>query len=336
MILVTGGTGYIGSHTVVELINVGFEVVVLDNLYASDKSVIDNLRELTGVNIPFEQIDLKDKEAVLSLANKYKIDGIIHFAAYKAVNESVHNPLKYYENNIVGLVNLFYLMKEIKCNTFIFSSSCTVYGEVDKVPVDETFPVLRPFSPYGNTKKICEEIMEDMAKVGEVKSIALRYFNPIGAHESLMLGDNPKNIDNIMPIIQRVAKGESESLNVYGNDYPTPDGSCIRDYVHVMDIASAHVKALKRIMDGKMERNFEVYNLGSETGYSVLQLIKTFEEVNGVKINYKIVGRRAGDVSQIYSNSTLAKEKLNWEVKYDLKDMLSSSWERDIKQHQNK
>jgi UDP-glucose 4-epimerase len=334
MILVTGGAGYIGSHTVVELINVGFEVVVLDNLYASDLSVIENLRSLTGVNIPFEQVDLKDKDAVLSLADKYKIDGVVHFAAYKAVNESVHNPLKYYENNVVGLINLFHLMKKVNCNNFIFSSSCTVYGEVDKVPVDESFPVHRPFSPYGNTKKMCEEIMEDISKVGDIKSIALRYFNPIGAHSSLMLGDNPKNIDNIMPIIQRVAKGEMESLQVYGNDYPTPDGSCVRDYVHVVDIATAHVQALKRIVEGRMEKSFEVYNLGSEHGYSVLQLIKTFEEVNGVKINYKVVGRRAGDVSQIFSNSTLAKQKLDWKLKYDLKDMLSSSWERDKKQHQ--
>jgi len=331
MILVTGGTGYIGSHTVVELIQNGFEVVVLDNLYSSDVSVINSIFEITGVKVPIEIIDIKDKASVLSLADKYRIEGIIHFAAYKAVNESVVNPVKYYENNVGGLLNIFQLMDKARCSNLIFSSSCTVYGEVSKVPVDEFFPIQRPFSPYGNTKKVCEEIMQDVAKNGVVKSIALRYFNPIGAHPSLLLGDNPKNNDNIMPVIQKVARGVLPFLQVFGDDYNTPDGSCIRDYVHVVDIATAHVKALKRILDDKMEKGFEVYNLGSDNGYSVFQLIKTFEEVNNVKITYKIVGRREGDVSQIFSDSTLAKQKLYWTTQFDLKEMLRSAWERDKK-----
>ena len=211
-----------------------------------------------------------------------------------------------------------------------------VYGEVEKVPVNESFPIQRPFSPYGNTKKVCEEILQDVAKNGKIQSIALRYFNPIGAHPSLLLGENPKNADNVMPIIQKVARGVLPFMQVFGDDYPTADGTCIRDYVHVVDIATAHVKALKRIIEGKLENNFEVYNLGSENGYSVFQLIKTFEEVNQIKLNYQVVGRREGDISQIYSDSKLAKEKLNWSVKYDLKEMLRSAWERDKKIIENK
>ena len=331
MILVTGGAGYIGSHTVVELISNGYEVLIVDSLYNSDISVLDAIEKVSGVRVAFEKIDLRDKSALLALANKYEITSVIHFAAFKAVKESKENPLKYYENNILGSVNILYLMKECACKQLIFSSSCTVYGEVDKVPVDEHFPIQKPFSPYGNTKKICEEIIEDCVNVGALNSIALRYFNPIGAHSSAILGDHPVNADNVMPLIIKVAKGELSHLNVYGDDYNTRDGSCVRDYVHVMDIASAHVRALDRMLAGKMESALEFYNLGSENGYTVLELLQTFEKVNSVKVNYQIVGRREGDVSQIYSDSTLAKNKLDWKIKYSLEDMLSSAWERDKK-----
>ena len=323
MILVTGGAGYIGSHTVVELISNGYEVLIVDSLYNSDISVLDAIEKVSGVRVAFEKIDLRDKSALLALANKYEITSVIHFAAFKAVKESKENPLKYYENNILGLVNILYLMKECACKQLIFSSSCTVYGEVDKVPVDEHFPIQKPFSPYGNTTKICEEIIEDCVNVGALNSIALRYFNPIGAHSSAILGDHPVNADNVMPLIIKVAKGELSHLNVYGDDYNTRDGSCVRDYVHVMDIASAHVKALDRMLAGKMESALECY--------TVLELLQTFEKVNSVKVNYQIVGRREGDVSQIYSDSTLAKNKLDWKIKYSLEDMLSSAWERDKK-----
>jgi UDP-glucose 4-epimerase len=213
----------------------------------------------------------------------------------------------------------------------IFSSSCTVYGDVQKVPVDENFPVQKPFSPYGKTKKVCEEMIEDVVALGALNCISLRYFNPIGAHTSLLLGDNPKNMDNIMPLILKVAKGEIKQLTVFGNDYDTKDGSCVRDYVHVMDIAAAHVSALERMLAKRMDKNLEFYNLGSEFGYSVFELIHTFEKVNGIKVNYQIAGRRKGDITQIYSNSALAKSKLNWAPKHTLEDMISSAWERDKK-----
>ncbi len=332
MILVTGGAGYIGSHTVVDLINNGYDVLVVDNFCNSTVSVIADMEKICGKTILFENINLIDKEAVLALAAKYKFTSVIHFAAYKAVKESSDNPMKYYENNIVGLMNVIQLMQKSGCKNLIFSSSCTVYGEVDKVPVKESSPIQQPLSPYGNTKKICEEIIRDMTSIGAIEAIALRYFNPIGAHTTYLLGDNPQNFDNIMPLIIKVAKGISSHLNVFGDDYNTVDGSCVRDYVHVMDIASAHVKAMERMRKGKMEKAFEAFNLGSEKGYSVFELIKTFEKVNNVKVNFKVVGRREGDVSNIYSDSTLAKEKLEWKINFSIEEMLSSAWKRSLKQ----
>ncbi len=331
MILVTGGTGYIGSHTVVELIKSNYEVVIVDNLSTSDKSVIDVIETITGARVPLEIIDVTDLTALLTIADKYKVDAVVHFAAHKAVKESVENPLKYYNNNLRGMINVLYLMEKLECTKLIFSSSCTVYGDVQKVPVDETFPVQKPFSPYGKTKKVCEEMIEDVVAVGKLECISLRYFNPIGAHTTLLLGDNPKNMDNIMPLILKVAKGEIAQLTVYGDDYETKDGTCIRDYVHVMDIAAAHVCALERMIAKQMDKKLEFYNLGSEAGYSVFELIHTFEKVNAIKVNYQIAGRRKGDITQIYSDSTLAKNKLNWTPKYSLDDMISSAWERDIK-----
>ncbi len=330
MILVTGATGYIGSHTVVELINHGYNVVALDDLSTSRAEAIDSIESITGVKVPFEIIDLKDKAALLKIVGKYPLKGVIHFAAHMAVGESVKQPLKYYENNISGLINLLNFMDQNQCKNLIFSSSCTVYGEVKKVPVNESFPTQRPNSPYGNTKKIAEEIIEDLAAVDKLNSICLRYFNPIGAHPSGLLGENPENMNNLLPLLLKAASGKLKELKVYGNDYKTRDGSCVRDYIHVMDLASAHVKAYKKLESKSNDNKVEKFNLGSGTGYSVLEMIHSFEKINSVKIPYTIEGRRDGDVAEIYSDSKLALEKLNWKTQYSLDDMLSSAWNREL------
>jgi UDP-glucose 4-epimerase len=330
MILVTGATGYIGSHTVVELINHGYNVVALDDLSASHAEAIESIENITGVKVPFEKIDLKDKAALQKIAGKYPIKGVIHFAAYMAVGESVKQPLKYYENNISGLINLLNFMDQSPCKNLIFSSSCTVYGEVNKVPVNESFPTQRPNSPYGNTKKIAEEIIEDLAAVDKLNSICLRYFNPIGAHPSGLLGENPENMNNLLPLLLKAASGKLKELKVYGNDYKTKDGSCVRDYIHVMDLARAHVLAYKRLESKNSNNTVEKFNLGSGTGYSVLEMIHSFEKINSVKIPYTIEARREGDVAEIYSDSKLALEKLNWKTQHSLDDMLSSAWNREL------
>ncbi|MCX6181770.1 MAG: UDP-glucose 4-epimerase GalE [Bacteroidetes bacterium] len=335
MILVTGATGYIGSHTVVELISHGYSVVALDDLSTSRASTIDAIESITGVKVPFEKIDLKDKAALLKIVGKYPIDGVIHFAAHMAVGESVLNPLKYYENNLCGLLNLFHFMDQSGCKNLIFSSSCTVYGEVNKVPVTEDFPTQRPPSPYGNTKKIAEEIIEDLAATNKLKSICLRYFNPIGAHPSGLLGENPDNMNNLMPLLLKVASGKMESLKVFGNDYKTRDGSCVRDYIHVMDLATAHVKAYQRLAAKESAVAVEKFNLGSGNGFTVLEMIHAFEKVNGIKINYKIEDRRPGDAAEIFSDSKLAAEKLKWKTERSLEDMLSSAWNREKTYRQN-
>ncbi len=329
MILVTGATGYIGSHTVVELIHHGYNVVALDDLSASRADAIDAIEKITGLKVPLEIIDLKDKAALLNIAGKYPIEGVVHFAAHMAVGESVHQPLKYYENNVSGLINLLSFMDKTDCKNLIFSSSCTVYGEVTKVPVNETFPTQRPNSPYGNTKKIAEEIIEDIAATRKLTAICLRYFNPIGAHPSGLLGENPENINNLMPLLLKAASGNLKELKVFGNDYKTRDGSCVRDYVHVSDVASAHVKAYKRLAAQESADTVEKFNLGSGTGYSVLEMIHAFEKVNNIKISYKIEGRRSGDAAEIYSDSKLALEKLNWKTERSLEEMLSSAWNRE-------
>ncbi|MFM7022070.1 MAG: UDP-glucose 4-epimerase GalE [Flavobacteriales bacterium] len=328
MILVTGATGYIGSHTVVELINQGYKVVALDDLSASRAETIESIKTVTGVAVPLEVIDLKNKAALLNIAGKYPLEGVIHFAAHMAVGESVKQPLKYYENNVGGLINLLSFMKESAFKKMIFSSSCTVYGEVTKVPVNEDFATQRPNSPYGNTKKIAEEIMEDIAATGDLNAICLRYFNPIGAHPSGLLGENPDNMNNLMPLLLKAASGNLKELKVFGNDYNTKDGSCVRDYIHVSDLAAAHVKAYQRL-EKNVSTEVEKFNLGSGNGYSVLEMIHAFEKVNNIKIPYSIEGRRPGDVSEIYSDSKLAAEKLNWKTQRSLEDMLSSAWNRE-------
>jgi len=329
MILVTGATGYIGSHTVVELISHGYEVLALDNLSTSRATTIDAIESITGIRVPLEIIDLKDQTSLLNIVGKYPIEGVIHFAGHLAVGESVIKPLKYYENNVSGLINLLRFMELSKCKNLIFSSSCTVYGEVQQMPVKENLPTKRPNSPYGNTKKISEEIIEDLSAAGALKAICLRYFNPIGAHASGLLGENPDNVYNLLPLLLKAASGHVQELKVFGNDYPTKDGSCVRDYVHVLDIAAAHVKAFQRLNSVSTKNTVEKFNLGSGKGYTVIEMIEAFEKVNQIKIKYSVEARRDGDVAEIYSDSKLAFDKLNWTTKYTLDDMLSSAWNRE-------
>ena len=333
-ILVTGGCGYIGSHTVVELIENNFEVIIIDDLSNSNKETISNIQKITGVKPTFYECDLKDIHHLKNILKCNKdIEATIHFAAYKAVGESVAKPLLYYQNNLVSLVNILISQLEIGVTNFIFSSSATVYGNPKKLPITEENETERPFSPYGNTKKIAEEILEDLSKANkEGNIISLRYFNPIGAHQSGLIGELPNGIpNNLMPYITQTAIGLREKLSVYGNDYPTPDGTPIRDYIHVVDLAKAHVKALKRQLQNKQEENFEIFNLGTGKGYSVLEVINTFEKVSKMKLNFEIVQRRDGDVPKLYANARLAEEKLNWKAVCDLKEMIASAWKWEEK-----
>jgi len=311
-ILVTGGTGYIGSHTAVELINEGFEVVIVDNLSNSKMEALDGIEKITGVRPAFERIDLRSKRETGKVIKKYDIDAIIHFAAYKAVGESVMQPLRYYRNNLLSLINLLELMRQYAIPNMVFSSSCTVYGQPEKLPVTEDAPVQAATSPYGNTKQISEEIIRDTVAVTDhIKTIALRYFNPIGAHPSALIGELPVGVPgNLVPFITQTAIGIREQLSVFGNDYNTPDGSCIRDYIHVVDLAKAHVTAVRRLLENRNRAKFEMFNLGTGRGVSVLELVQTFEKVTGVKLNYKIVGRRPGDIEQVWADTTYANEEL--------------------------
>lgn len=328
-ILVTGGLGFIGSHTVVELQKEGFEVVIIDNLSNASKDVLDGITSITGIKPLFEKLDLKDKEHVESFFKKHHdIKGVIHFAASKAVGESVQEPLMYYENNISTLV---YILKELKQQSsanFIFSSSCTVYGQADELPITENAPIKVAESPYGNTKQIGEEIIRDTCKITpHLKAIALRYFNPIGAHESAKIGELPLGVpQNLVPFITQTAIGIREQLSVFGNDYPTPDGTCIRDYIHVVDLAKAHVIALKRLLKNQNASNYEVFNLGTGKGSSVLEVIKSFEKVSGKTLNYKIVDRRKGDVISAYADTQKANEELGWKAELSLDDAMRSAW----------
>lgn len=328
-VLVTGGCGYIGSHTVVELIENNFDVIIIDDLSNSNKETIENIYKITGVKPIFCECDLKDIHHVKNILKYNKdIEATIHFAAYKAVGESVNKPLLYYQNNLISLVNILISQLEIGVTNFIFSSSATVYGNPKTLPITEKNPTERPFSPYGNTKKIAEEILEDQTKANkECNIISLRYFNPIGAHKSGLIGELPNGIpNNLMPYITQTAAGLREKLSVYGNDYPTPDGTPIRDYIHVVDLAKAHVKALKRQLNDKQEENFEIFNLGTGKGYSVLEVIKTFEKISHQKLNYEIVERRDGDVPVLYAGTQLAKEKLEWKADKSLQEMIASAW----------
>ncbi|SIS81757.1 UDP-glucose 4-epimerase [Zobellia uliginosa] len=333
-ILVTGGLGFIGSHTVVELQDKGFEVVVIDDCSNSSEKVLEGITSITGKMPLFEKIDLKEKSKVEAFFKKYQdIEGVIHFAASKAVGESVEKPLLYYENNIGTLV---YLLKELsKKNTsnFIFSSSCTVYGQADKMPISETAPVKPAESPYGNTKQIGEEIIRDTCAVTQgLNAIALRYFNPMGAHPSGHIGELPIGVpQNLVPFITQTGVGLREQLSVFGDDYPTEDGTCIRDYIYVVDLAKAHVQALQRLLEGKNEENYEVFNLGTGKGSSVLEVIHSFERVSGKKLNYKIVDRRPGDVVSAYADTKKANEVLGWKAEYTLDEAMKSAWDWEQK-----
>ncbi len=332
-ILVTGGLGFIGSHTVVELQNEGFEVVIIDNLSNSRIEVLDGITSITGIKPEFVQLDLKDKNLVKDFFENHKINGVIHFAASKAVGESVEQPLKYYENNIATLVYLLQEMEKNEVNNFIFSSSCTVYGQADELPITEKAPIKLAESPYGNTKQMGEEIINDTTKASNLQAIALRYFNPIGGHESTEIGELPIGVpQNLIPFVTQTAAGIRQELSVFGDDYPTEDGTAIRDYIHVVDLAKAHISALKRLISGNNKIKMEFFNVGTGTGSSVLEVIKTFEKVSNKKLNYKIVGRREGDIVSAYADTTLANNELGWHAKLTLEDALKSAWKWQLKQ----
>ena len=332
-ILVTGGLGFIGSHTVVELQNEGFEVVIIDDLSNSSLKVLDGIQNITGKVPAFEKLDLRDKEKVQDFFKRHHdISGVIHFAASKAVGESVENPLLYYENNINALVYVLQELQQKPEANFIFSSSCTVYGQAEKMPIDENSPIQTALSPYGNTKQIGEEIITDTAKVTAISAILLRYFNPIGAHPSAEIGELPLGVpQNLVPFITQTAMGLRKELSVYGNDYPTPDGTCIRDYIHVVDLAKAHVVALQRLLDKKNIEKVEIFNLGSGVGSSVLEVIEAFEKVSNQKLAYKIVARREGDVTMAYANTDKANTVLGWKTQSSLEEAIGSAWKWEQK-----
>lgn len=333
-ILVTGGLGYIGSHTVVDLQKAGYEVLIIDNLSNSSLEVLDGISSITGITPSFENLDLREKRAVSDYFNRNRgIAGIIHFAASKAVGESVEKPLLYYENNLNTLIYLLQECQQHRVNNFIFSSSCTVYGEPDSLPITEDAPIKNANSPYGNTKQISEEIIVDFCAVTPLfKSIALRYFNPIGAHPSAEIGELPIGVpQNLVPFITQTAAGIRESLAVFGDDYPTPDGSCIRDYIHVVDLAKAHVVALERLFSGREISNFEYFNVGTGRGNSVLEVVHAFEKATGQKIQYNIVDRRIGDVVAVYADTYKANTVLGWKAEKTLEESLAASWKWEQK-----
>lgn len=328
-ILVTGGTGYIGSHTVVELQNAGYEVVIIDNLSNSNIDVLDGIEQISGVRPAFVEGDVTDAATVNSLFETYPgIKGIINFAASKAVGESVEKPLLYYRNNLMSLINLLDAMPRYGVEGIVFSSSCTVYGEPDVNPIDETAPIKPATSPYGNTKQISEEIITDYIKSGApIKSIILRYFNPVGAHESALIGELPNGVpQNLIPYLTQTAAGIRKELTVFGNDYPTPDGSCIRDFIDVVDLAKAHVIAMHRMLDKKDTDSIEIFNLGTGCGLSVLQLIESFERATGVKVPYRIGERRAGDIEKIWAEPTKANEVLGWKAEIPIDETMRKAW----------
>ena len=332
-ILVTGGLGFIGSHTVVELQQAGYEVVIIDNLYNSKIEVLESITAITGVKPSYSNIDLRNKIAVEDFFKNNKIEGVIHFAASKAVGESVKNPLLYYENNISTLVYLLKEMKKHKLSNFIFSSSCTVYGQADELPITENAPTKPAESPYGNTKQIGEEIIKESCKANDLKAIALRYFNPIGAHETALIGELPLGVpQNLIPFVTQTAAGIREELSVFGDDYPTKDGTAVRDYIHVVDLAKAHIAALERLLKNNNKKGFEVFNVGTGTGSSVLEVIQAFEKVSKIKLNYKIVDRREGDITSAYADTTLAKVELGWKTEKTLDEALLAAWQWQLKQ----
>jgi UDP-glucose 4-epimerase len=328
-VLVAGGAGYIGSHTVTELLAAGYEVAIADNFINSERFILDNIRTVSGKDFAFYEVDVTDINAVKQLFVKEgKVDAIIHFAALKAVGESGQQPLRYYQNNLDTLFTLLACAEEFGVENILFSSSATVYGQPDKLPVTEQSPVIAPESPYGNTKKIAEEIIRDVTRASNLKSICLRYFNPCGAHATGLLGELPKGVpNNLVPYITQTAAGLREKLSIYGNDYNTPDGTAIRDYIHVVDLAKAHVAALSRMAQNTQKNNFEIFNIGTGTGYSVLEVVKAFEEVNNLKLNYAFAPRRQGDIETLYADTTFANTELGWKAELGINEMMQSAWQ---------
>jgi UDP-glucose 4-epimerase len=331
-ILVTGGTGYIGSHTVVELQQSGYEVVIIDNFSNSHAGVVDQIRKITGVKPRIEVFDLSDEAKTIDFfRNNQDLAGIIHFAAFKSVGESVFNPLKYYQNNIRSTMNLLAGMKQYQIQNLVFSSSCTVYGQPDYLPVSESAPIKEALSPYGHTKQISEKIIQNSFNISSTNGILLRYFNPVGAHDSALIGELPLGTpDNLVPFITQTAIGKQDCLSVFGDDYNTPDGTAIRDYIHVVDLARAHVIAIDRLLGRSNKQNVEVFNLGTGKGFSVLDVIRSFEKVSGVRVNYKIVSRRDGDIEQVWADTSLANTELGWSAQKGLDEMMLSAWNWEL------
>ncbi len=327
-VLVSGGAGYIGSHTTVALIEAGFEVVIIDNFSNSEISALEGVEKILGRKVPFEKVDTCDKAALRKVFEKYDFNTVIHFAAYKAVGESMTEPLKYYQNNLVSFMNIVEMMKEFNRPNILFSSSATVYGDAEVLPVTEQTPRQPATSPYGNTKQIAEDILRDCCRAYEgLFGIALRYFNPIGAHPSALIGELPRGVpNNLLPFVTQTAAGIRECLSVFGNDYDTPDGTCLRDYIDVVDLAKAHVATVRRMTSNKMEEKYEIFNVGTGSPVSVLELLTRFEAVNDLKLPYKIVGRRPGDVPAVWADTAVANEVLGWKAERELDDTLRSAW----------
>lgn len=333
MVLVSGGAGYIGSHVTVELLEAGYDVVVADDLSNCDLTCYMGVKEITGNHwLPFRMVDFCDRDETFKLFNEFHFDAVIHFAAFKAVGESMEKPLKYYRNNIVSFLNVLAAAEATDCKNILFSSSATVYGEPDSVPVTEETPRKEAMSPYGNTKSMCEDILRDVVYAsgknnGGLKGVLLRYFNPIGAHPSALIGELPRGVpNNLVPYITQTAVGKRECLSIFGNDYPTQDGTCLRDYIDVVDLAQAHVCAVSRMLDGKMKKDCEVFNIGTGRPVSVLELVTSFEKVNGLKLNYKFASRRPGDVVAIWADPSLANSELGWKAKRTVEETLASAW----------
>lgn len=326
-VLVSGGAGYIGSHVTVELVQAGYDVVIADNMSNCDETNYKGVCAITGRELPFVKMDFCDSDAVERLFEEYRLDAVIHFAAFKAVGESVSEPVKYYRNNLCSFLNVLDSARKHGCNV-LFSSSATVYGETDKLPVTEQSERKPATSPYGNTKQMCEDFLRDAVKAyPQIKGIALRYFNPIGAHPSALIGELPRGVpNNLVPFITQTAAGRRECLSIFGDDYPTQDGTCLRDYIDIVDLARAHVCAVGRMLDGKMKENYEIFNIGTGRPVSVMELVKTFEEVNGLKLNYRIAPRRAGDITAIWADPALANAELGWKAERKLEDTLRAAW----------
>jgi UDP-glucose 4-epimerase len=327
-VLISGGAGYIGSHTIVELIGAGYDAVIVDNLSNSEKAAVEGVRQITGVDVPFEQVDTCDKDTLEGVFKKYKFNSVIHFAAFKAVGESMEKPLMYYQNNLTSFMNICQLMVDYGRPNILFSSSATVYGDADKLPVTEQTERKPATSPYGNTKQMAEDILHDCCRSYPVlHGVALRYFNPVGAHPSVLIGELPRGVpNNLLPFITQTAAGIRECLSVFGNDYDTPDGTCLRDYIDVVDLAKAHVAAINRMTQGRMKQDYEIFNIGTGRPVSVLELVTKFEKVNNLKLNYKIVGRRSGDVPAVWADVALANKELGWKAERTLEETLAAAW----------